>query len=264
MKPLVTLQLTQELFRAGAPFDVCLLSDLPLLEEHKFYIFLDTFYLTDKDKKIIREKVLKNNHTVLWMYAPGYVTDKGLSIESVSEITDIRLGVANRQAECYATLIRLSDPITQGLDPKLQWGVKDGPYGPVIFAEENQGMVLATLHAPAGKDEKSETLSRPGLVVKQLPQWRSVWCGVPDVPATLLRNIARTAGVHIYTDSDDVLYANRFMVAVHTRQAGKRTIHLPNKATLIDAFSGKKVAENVDKFEVELGRYETGFWLIEK
>ena len=263
MRPLVFSQVCEQLHRIGAPFDICLLSDLPLLEEHKLYIFLDTFYLTEEDESNIRD-ILKNNHTVLWMYAPGYVTDRGLCIDSSSNITGIKLAALRRQAECYATLEDVSDSVTQGLDPGLRWGVEDGPYGPVIFADDNEATVLATLHAPAHEDNKTEALTRPGLVVRQFPDWRSIWCGVPDMPASLLRNIARTSGVHIYTDSDDVLYANRFMVAIHTRLAGKRTIHLPQKATLIDAFSGKKVAEDTAKFEVELGQYETGFWLIEK
>ncbi len=253
-------QVSEQLTRIGTPFDVYLLSDLAKLPEYKMYVFLDTFYLTDKDRTIIKEKVLNRNHTVLWMYAPGYVTDKELSPEAISEITGIKLAVKDTSGEFAATLSNPNHAITKGLDPKLSWKTSAGPFGPLFYSIDPDAQTLAVLTGGAGGEESG----KPELAIKEMAGWRSIWCGVPEIPAVLLRQIARKGGVHIYTDSDDVVYANNFMVSVHTRTAGKRTISLPGQFSVTDAFTGRKIVGKVKEFEVNLNQYETGFWLLEK
>jgi hypothetical protein len=95
-----------------------------------------------------------------------------------------------------------------------------------------------------------------------MDDWTSVWCGLPVLPPVILRNIARGAGVHIYSDGDDFVTANRFMVALHARYAGERTIRLPQPATVTDLMTGKRVAKKVATFRVNLKRNETGMWLL--
>jgi len=67
-------------------------------------------------------------------------------------------------------------------------------------------------------------------------------------PADLLRGIARRAGCHLFSDSDDIIYANRSFLAIHTGTAGKRTFHLRRKADVVDVFSGKTAGEGITGF----------------
>lgn len=108
-----------------------------------------------------------------------------------------------------------------------------------------------------------ETVNILKLVTKQMNGWTSVWCGVPDLPAALLRGIARSAGVHIYSEAEDFLCANNVMLAVHTRYAGKRTIRLPQVCKVTDAFTGELVAQNAIAFDTVLKQYETRMWWLE-
>ena len=56
--------------------------------------------------------------------------------------------------------------------------------------------------------------------MKRFPGWTSVYLGSPAANAGLLRAVARAAGTHRYVDGDDIVYANRSFVAIHTREVG--------------------------------------------
>ena len=67
-----------------------------------------------------------------------------------------------------------------------------------------------------------------------------------------LRSIWKAAGAHIYLDADDVLYAGRGWVSVHTISGGQRTIRLPFAARVEDAFEGKLLAESAQQLDLDL------------
>ncbi len=255
---LVHNQIVYQFTRLGTPFDVYLLSDLGKIPDYKMYVFLDTFYLTEKDLRVIKEKVLCNNHTVLWIYAPGYVTDQGLSADAVSNITGIKIAVADVDTEFAASLSDTGNSITKGLDTGLKWKAGDGPFGPLFYSVDDNAATLAVL-----TDQVKEYSGKPAMAVKEMKGWRSIWCGVPEIPSALLRQIAKTGGVHIYDDSDDTVYANRFMLGVAANDAGEREIRLPKPAKVIDAFTGEVVSEKTANFKINFKQYETKMWWLE-
>jgi len=106
-------------------------------------------------------------------------------------------------------------------------------------------------------------LTAPALAVKDMGDWTSIWCGVPNMPACLLHNIAKSARVHIYTEGDDVVYAKNSLLAIHARYSGERTVYLPRRYTVVDAFMGEILAKDAQSFEVMLNRGQTGLWLLE-
>lgn len=68
-----------------------------------------------------------------------------------------------------------------------------------------------------------------------------------------LRGLARFAGMHIYLDTDDTLYANDRLIVLHTnwRPGAVRTVHLPKRTNVYDALAGGKlVARNAREFTV--------------
>ena len=131
------------------------------------------------------------------------------------------------------SLSRLDHPITRGLPPGLRVG-PHRPIGPLFFCDDPQADVLG--HQTGMRDlTHYEIDGGPGLAVRDFGTWRSVWCGVPGLPAPLLRGIARWAGVHVYSDQDDVVYATRSLLAVHARHAGRRIVRLPARCDVTDA-----------------------------
>ncbi len=69
----------------------------------------------------------------------------------------------------------------------------------------------------------------------------------------MLRGLAQFAGVHLYNEAGDVLYATSQLLSVHTVAGGHRTFYLPKEAEVVyDLFEKRTVVEHTDQFEVNL------------
>jgi hypothetical protein len=83
--------------------------------------------------------------------------------------------------------------------------------------------------------------------------WTSIYSAVPDIPAPVLRAVARFAGVHLYSEAGDVLFAGPQLFAVHTVAGGERSFTLPCAVEVVhDLFAHNTVAHNTDSFTVTL------------
>jgi hypothetical protein len=82
--------------------------------------------------------------------------------------------------------------------------------------------------------------------------WTSVYSTAPNLPADLLRNIAQYAGCHIYNEANDVIYANKHFICLHSAQGGVRIINLPKQENVWDVFSEKQIASSVTSFWVNI------------
>ncbi len=69
----------------------------------------------------------------------------------------------------------------------------------------------------------------------------------------MLRGIARYAGVHLYDDQGDVLFASNQLFGAHTVSGGRRTFALRQPVEIVyDLFAKQTVAENTATFDVTL------------
>ena len=67
-------------------------------------------------------------------------------------------------------------------------------------------------------------------------------CAVPYMKRQLLRNIAETAGVHMYTDIGPVTKAAGPFVMIHKGYDRENVqLHLPRDATAIDLYTGEQM-----------------------
>jgi hypothetical protein len=118
---------------------------------------------------------------------------------------------------------------------------------------------------------------RPGLVVKEFGRgaagngrpgprgpgdYAVVFTAAVPVPARLLRNLASFSGTHVYDDTDDVVYADSSMVAVHAVMPGPRTIRLPGRFTVTDAVSGQRVGEALTQIDVQVEGGAVTRWFL--
>ena len=101
----------------------------------------------------------------------------------------------------------------------------------------------------------------PGMGVKVFPEWTSIFISAPNVPAPVLRGLARFAGVHLYSEEGDVLYASPQLLGVHTVSGGNRTFKLPCKVQeIFDLYKNKTIARNTDIFKVKLPPISTALY----
>jgi hypothetical protein len=171
--------------RTGAPFDLYSFNDIPVIDLSRYkVIFLPaTLLITPERETILKNYILKNNRTIVWVYAPGICNGENLDTARVKKWT----------------------------------GVEYGTSGPV---KVNMG------------------------------RWKSVYSfEYGKMTPSVLKDIIKEAGAHLYIEDENPVYANERLVAVHFKDGGVKKIMLPKVCKkVIDVFSGKVVAENTSEF----------------
>jgi len=256
----------------GTPFDMIRLRDFEdaNLPDYKCYIMLNTFHVTPQQRAATQAKLKRNHATAVWIYAPGYI-DQNLSLENMQALTGIRLRESDSPGELRVEITARDHPYTRSLPHGLAYGTdvnvdsikpwfdhrlylkdpldstlrRDLPgfrISPRFWGDDPKAKVLGRL---AGLD-------RPGLLVKEQDGWTSVYSSAPILPADLLRNIARAAGCHIYSEANDVVYANRILLGIYSPSGGDRTIRLPRAARVIDLIESKVLSEDKTQFSLTM------------
>ena len=100
------------------------------------------------------------------------------------------------------------------------------------------------------------------LAMKSMGHWTSIYTLNPVLPAGFLRALARRAGVHIYNDRDDTLYASRSYLTLAANLAGRRRIQLPRRADVFGPFTGDRLWHGVPAFERDFQAKETVIWRL--
>jgi hypothetical protein len=247
--------------RFGAPHDVYLLDDLleGSLPEYKLYVFLNPWRLDERRRESLARVVCRPGKTALWTYAAGFVKDD-VSTGNMTGLTGFRFGRTDNAWGPFMHVTDFDHPVTRGVQQDLFWGTT-APLAPWFHLQDPDARVLGQVVGSLGR-------CRPGLGVKELPAsgggtWRSAWCATPNVPAPILRGVARWAGVHLYSEAGDVLYATRDLLAVHTAGGGERTFRLPRKAEVVhELLDDRPVATDVDAFSVTLPPASTSLWFV--
>lgn len=233
-------------YRAGAPFDWYLIDDLEAIrdKDYKVYVFLDCFYLTQAQRKAA-EALRSGGRTLVWFYAPGYASQENLSQARMEALTGFRFEQAERGV--LKGVLKASGQET-GL-AKIQ---------KTMFTVLQEDGIEALASGTGALDGKLV------MAQKRHSGWTSVFSAVPGVPSDLLRKLYAEAGVHVYSEGDDVLSVNESWLMLHTRTAGAKRIMLPRRCGKITEITTEKViGENIDAFTVELAQYATALFLME-
>ncbi len=84
----------------------------------------------------------------------------------------------------------------------------------------------------------------------------------PSFSTSELRTLADTAGAHVFSRDDDVIYCGRGLLAVHAATAGEKIISLPEKC-LVKGLD-KKLCEETDTLTLHMEQFETRLFWLEK
>jgi len=241
--------------RIGAPHDLIMVDDLDKARDYKLYIIQDCLHLTQTQRRLIRQKTCVEGRTVLWMYAPGIVGDSGISVDAVGELVGMRIRHRHTYGmHLFLNLSNATHPYTQGMATGTPLFTHD-KFDPLFYVDDSTVTTLGW-----GGDVHS---TKPAFAVKKMDDWTSVYCSLPVLPPTVIRNIAREAGVHIYSEMNDFVAANNWLLTVCASCDGPRTIRLPRKATVIDAMTDAVVARRTDRLKVKMTFGESRVWRLE-
>jgi hypothetical protein len=234
-----------EFFHIGAPIDMYLFSDLingrVPIKNYKLIVLLNCWHLTDSQRKLIKNKVQRDRRWVISYYAAGFLGQAGSSLEGIHELT----GITVKMNAEPATLTITSNGRTYGTNRVVF---------PTFYADDPDSKVIAQQSGSA----------RPAVSAKHLGDWTSVYASVPTLPADLLRKIAKSAGVHLYVDSYDLIHATQGFLAIHAGEEGAKRIRLPKVCSLYDLYEDTISARGVRELSVQLRKGDTRMWRIMK
>jgi hypothetical protein len=234
--------------QSGATWDFCLVDDIadPRLPDYKLYVFLNAFYVEPARRAAIRAKLKRSGGTALFVYAPGYLGPDGSSLEAMQALTGIRLAKQD-EAGLAQVVLESGHPLALGIAADEPVGAKNLSVAPLFFADDPTAQVVGRM-----VDNR-----RPGLVVKPVDGWTSVYSGAMQLPPKLIRNLARSAGAHIWLDTDDAVYSDGQYVGIHAASAGVKTLRLPKACKVTNALSGQPVASDGLAVRIEMKHAET-------
>ncbi|MBR4675438.1 MAG: hypothetical protein IKP00_13305 [Victivallales bacterium] len=243
----LTIDFYQESPRAGFPADFYTLDDLadPRMRPHKLYIFLNAIAVSPEMRETILRKLDAEKATAVWCFAPGFINNERFDVSSMEALTGIPFDVSLESAK-IALKSTPDSPFAQYADNFGEMQI--GP----VFAPKGEGL---TVHATA--------LGRPALVEKKVASHTSFYLLTPPNPE-FLRAVARRSGVHIWLDTEDVFSANQRYIHIHASKTGVKTVFLPGKYDVLDAYTGKELFKGVSSFAVTLPLYGNGIYEIRK
>lgn len=209
------------LSRLGAPADFLLAEDLADHPgNYRIYIFINQFQYDQKFFRAV-EKLRQRPCTLVWVHGPGYFVDfKGAT----------------------ANMKRLT-----GVDFKEN----QVPSGMSVFTMVPGKGVTAWKKDAQGRILRGE---------KQTGKALTVFSSDDDLDMAFFRKLAAKSGVHLFSSTADPIEANGSFVTLHARFAGKKTIRLPYKTTVLDVFNKRIAAKNTDTFSFDAPLHSS--WLF--
>ncbi len=241
--------------QSGAPWDFCLLDDMVdgRLPDYKLYVLLNAFYVEPARREAIRAKLRRNSATALFVYAPGYLSSQGQSLDEAQALTGIRIARDDRPGRPQI-LLEAGDGLAAGLEAAKPLGAKRLTVAPTFYADDPGARIAGRL-----VDDR-----RPGLVVKKVDGWTSIYSAAMTLPAGLMRNMARAAGAHIWLESDDALYTDGQWAGIHAASDGIKTLRLPGRYDVTDALDGRRLATAANSVSVPMKRAQTVLLRLKK
>jgi hypothetical protein len=245
------------LAHCGVPYRIYLWEDLLAdnLPDHRLFMFPNLFRLNQERLDILRQRVCRAGRVVLWGPGTGITDGKTLSAEWAGRVTGMPMSLLEESYARRVVLTRFDHPITARLRGSVAYG-DSTPYGPILLPEcdpsvNEQGIVLTT-----------RGVNRPGLAIRDMGDWTSVFTAAVPVPAELIREMARHGGAHVYSEDNDVIFASRHFLAVHSVRPGRRTIRLPGAVPMWDAVTGRQISPATDRIELDVKGPQTRLLLF--
>jgi len=244
------------LSQCGVPYRVYLWEDLlnEDFPDHRLVIFPNLFRIDDQRLNILRTVVCRRGRVVLWGPGTGIVDGDGLSADWASRAIGMPMELLRESFARRVVMTRFDHPITSRLRGSLAFG-DSVPYGPILLPEvssavSEQGVVLTT-----------RGVNRVGFAIKELgheeTRWTSVFTAALPVPFDLIREMARYAGAHVYSEENDVVLVSKEFLSLHSTRVGERRIKLPNLCSVWDLIADQELYQSTDIIEYSVAEPET-------
>lgn len=231
--------------RSGLPLQVRMIGDVLAgsAPPARFYLFPDLLTIAPEDGNRLGDQVARDDAVLVWVYAPGAVTEDLLTGRPMSYLTGIKLTLLDARGPLRVRVDAFGSLPGSGLDAPLTYGLPEG--APRFFCADQAVEWLGTLvdgaTRPARGDDE-DRLAYCGLALKRFRDCSSVFSAAPLVPAEVLRGLAGRANLTAWADGRAGSWFGPGIVVLEGAADGPRRLSLPERATLVDLRTGETVA----------------------
>ncbi|MFH0989165.1 MAG: hypothetical protein V1799_04015 [bacterium] len=201
--------------RIGAPVDFLYRFDLRISDARRYKLFImpNLFYLTANEVQQLRIMFKGSGATVIWYYAPGYITPKRFDLHQMEMLTGFKFERIDQPGSMMIDCAEGRELLGFG----EKFGVKKDHFPRfVVDASASPVRVLGRW-----TDNNEVAFAR-----RDYEGWKSVYAGSGPLPVELLRPLAEKAGVRLWSSEPDVIRATRDAVMITATSKGGRTLQL--------------------------------------
>jgi len=239
---------------AGVLFDIYEIHDLAHEnfpgKQYKLLIFVNCAKVSPAAAQGVR-RWQNGGRCFLWTYAANVYHENMIDPAAGEELIGMRLGWHSRRQQIQVSIADIGGVLTNG-GSALNFGT-EGSVGPVFFVDDPSAEILGYL----------ANTREPAFAIRDHGDWKSLYLATLNFGPALFRNLTRFAGVHVWCDSDDVVYANRSLLCLHTASSGEKALRLPAAAYVTDLWSGEKISTPVREIRRMMPAFRTAMWRTE-
>lgn len=251
LEPLI-LQQQEVLAKAGIHYGVYLQSDLvrKAFPDAKLYLFLNPIQVDSEVREAIRERLQRDGKTLVWLYAVALYDENGYTPDGPRDVAGIAIKVQPWNSETGTVISNDRHPISERLRNK-QVGVRER-VNPSFYVLDEKVTVLG---------EYIQT-GLPSIAVKDMDEWRSVFIGERLLNVELLRGLCRYAGVHVWSQSSDIVRVAPPLLAIHSIGDGTVHLQLPRRMAAYDLTEGRLLAEDASSLRLNMRLGQSALYAV--
>jgi hypothetical protein len=76
-----------------------------------------------------------------------------------------------------------------------------------------------------------------GIQTREFEGWRCVWVPARELEIETARELSAEAGVHLYSRTNDALYAGRGLISLHAAEAGEKSLSFRSRVRIREVFA---------------------------
>ncbi|MFZ2655960.1 MAG: beta-galactosidase [Victivallales bacterium] len=221
---------------------------------HKMTIILNAFLMSHDQVERIRSYFERHGGMALYLYAPGYLTDDGPSLENMKRLTGFTFDVvpddisskivpAQPATGMFADVLRTMSP--------MKLPVRLAPRFHVL--PEKNVQALSTY-------QDSPLIAS---AVRKSTNYTSVFHAPPTLSPETLAALAVAAGVHAYAPPGNVVVTDGTVLSVTAARAGPLQIRLPKRCDIADLHDQSFHRQGVEELTLEMADKETRFLVLD-
>lgn len=254
-------------FHSGMAAESYLADDInnPEFPAHRIILATNLFASSDAILESIINHAKKVNGVVIWLVAPGLQTNGTIDLERTGRYTGMKVRAAECDAYPGIVIDWTNHPFASSLPDATQ---RPGEFGGGVNGVDDGGSrtmsPLFWVDCEGDPDitvlGKGKVLNKPAFALKQMDGWTSVYCAAPSIPGALLRALGHMCSSDVFIETDDMLHCSKELLVICAKNAGRKTITLPQSAEIIvDLVSGKTLGSDTNRVFHELRQFETLF-----